>query len=321
MIEPGLATIIIPVFNRPDMLKDAVASALAQTYRPIEVLIIDDGSSDETQQVAQELAANNHEISAYRIENSGPGLAREHGRLRAKGEFIQYLDSDDLISPSKLKRQIDQLSVQMDCDVSYCRQEYCDFNGEVLNPAWMRSGEVFESMFPAMLGGRIWGTPVPLYRSSLLERAGPWLDLKNQEDWEYDCRIASFGVKLAYVNETLVTIRTHQESHYGLISSNQLNKLSDCSKAYKEIFSHAMNANIDLENPEFQKFNRSVFLLARQCADRGLSKEARLLMDIAKMSALTLKRKFEYSLYTNLSSVFGWKTLGRLSAFFDRIRT
>jgi glycosyltransferase involved in cell wall biosynthesis len=99
-----LVSTIIPVYNRPQMLREAVASVLAQTYRPIEIIVVDDGSTDETPRVAEALAAEHpEEIRFVRKENSGPGPTREAGRQMARGEFIQYLDSDDLLRPRKFE--------------------------------------------------------------------------------------------------------------------------------------------------------------------------------------------------------------------------
>src|SRR4051812_980271 len=95
----GLVTIIIPVFNRATMLGEAVNSALGQTYRPIEVLIVDDGSTDDTPEAADRLAREHREIRVLHRANGGPGAAREGGRQAAGGEFIQHLDSDDLLLP------------------------------------------------------------------------------------------------------------------------------------------------------------------------------------------------------------------------------
>ena len=78
---------------------------LAQRYRPIEIIIVDDGSTDETPQVVEELAAS-HEVRSVHQGNAGPGAAREAGRQLACGAFIQYLDSDDLLLPTKFELQV-----------------------------------------------------------------------------------------------------------------------------------------------------------------------------------------------------------------------
>jgi glycosyltransferase involved in cell wall biosynthesis len=99
-IVPGLVSTVIPVHNRPGMLAEAIASVLAQTHRPIEILVVDDGSTDDTGRAADALAAANAQIvRVVHQANRGPGAAREAGRRLAGGEFLQYLDSDDLLLP------------------------------------------------------------------------------------------------------------------------------------------------------------------------------------------------------------------------------
>ena len=81
MSANALVSVIIPVYNRPTLLREAVASVLVQTYRPIEIIIVDDGSTDETLDVSQELALENDEIKVFSQQNQGPGAAREHQDL------------------------------------------------------------------------------------------------------------------------------------------------------------------------------------------------------------------------------------------------
>src|SRR6185295_1184798 len=119
MIE-SLVSTIIPVYNRAAMLRDAVESVLAQTYRPIEIIIVDDGSIDDTGPAADALCATYaHEIRVIHKSNGGPGLAREAGRQAAQGEFIQYLDSDDLLLPEKFEKQVASLRKRPECEVAY----------------------------------------------------------------------------------------------------------------------------------------------------------------------------------------------------------
>jgi len=300
----GLVSTIIPVFNRPKMLSEAVLSVLGQTYRPIEIFIVDDGSTDKTRDLAKELDAYHSEVTTLSIKNSGPGPAREVGRQHASGEFIQYLDSDDLLHPEKFALQVASLRQLPDCGISYCRQQYCEIDGRVIDPAWMRSDEIHKTMFPAMLAGRLWGTAVPLYRHSLLKKCGPWLDLRNEEDWEYDCRIASTDVQLSYVNETLVTIRTHDDGHYGEYAKD-LSKLKDRVRAYTIIYQHAINANI----------------LCRQSGAHGLSNESKQLLELLlNFKGSSFFQWLEYRLFYLGARMFGTKALGKLSAHIDGFR-
>src|SRR5690348_4318950 len=115
MLSQGLVSTIIPVYNRAALLQEAVASVLAQAYRPIEIIIVDDGSTDDTGFVAEELTKRHSDVRVIHRKNGGPGAARESGRLVAKGEFIQFLDSDDLLLPEKFQSQIAGLRKFPDC--------------------------------------------------------------------------------------------------------------------------------------------------------------------------------------------------------------
>src|SRR4051812_45190032 len=118
-MERGLVSTIIPVYNRASMLREAVASALAQTYRPIEIIVVDDGSTDDTPAVIAELAARHPDVRATRRANGGAGLARESGRQLARGEYIQHLDSDDLLLPRKFEVQVAALRSNPDAVAAY----------------------------------------------------------------------------------------------------------------------------------------------------------------------------------------------------------
>src|SRR5689334_22859441 len=110
-----LVSVVIPVYNRAAMLRQAVESALGQTHRPIEVVIVDDGSTDDTPQAIAALTARHPEVRAVRRENGGPGAARESGRQAARGELLQFLDSDDLLLPRKLELQLRALEEHPRC--------------------------------------------------------------------------------------------------------------------------------------------------------------------------------------------------------------
>src|SRR5262249_24923355 len=141
MMVEGLVSTIIPVHNRSLLLRQAVASVLTQTHRPIEIIIVDDGSTDETAREAEALGNAHPEVRAIHRSNGGPGAARETGRLEANGEFIQYLDSDDLLLPAKFELQIDGLRRFGHCAVSYGKTRFYAYHDRPTDVAWKRSGE------------------------------------------------------------------------------------------------------------------------------------------------------------------------------------
>src|SRR3974390_3374875 len=105
--------------------------------------------------------------------------------------------------------QIEAFRQHPECGVFYGKTRYLAPSTENSLVAWKRTGERIETMFPLFLESRWWGTSTPLYRSGITDRAGAWLSLRNEEDWEYDCRIAKLGVRLAYCPEFVSVEREH----------------------------------------------------------------------------------------------------------------
>ncbi|MGA8810390.1 MAG: glycosyltransferase [Thermoanaerobaculia bacterium] len=309
-----LVSTIIPVFNRPDMLREAVASVLAQTYRPIEVVIVDDGSTDDTPQIIEELAARHPEVRGIRKPNGGPGMAREAGRAEARGELIQYLDSDDLLLPRKFALQVAALEAHPECGVAYGITRYRDADGHEVACTWKPANQIQKTIFPSFLVARWWDTPTPLYCRSLCDAVGPWLGLRQEEDWEYDCRAGATGTTLAYVDEPVVEIRDH---HHGRLSSGTWNNppvLRDRATAHELIASHARRAGIAYSAPEFQRFGRELFHLGRQCGAAGLTDESKRLIKLAR----SISAAADVRLYELTARVIGWRRAGRVALWIDR---
>jgi glycosyltransferase involved in cell wall biosynthesis len=321
VIEPGLVSTIVPVHDRPAMVVEAVESVLAQSYRPIEVLIVDDGSTDDTPRVADSLAGSHRDVRALHIPNGGPGVAREAGRGQARGEFVQYLDSDDVLLPGKFESQVRALRGAPDCGVCYGKTQYVDAAGDGAGSAWRRTGERIERMFPSFLVDRWWGTSTPLYRRSVTDAAGPWTALRIEEDWEYDCRVAVLDRPLAYVPEFVSEQRGHGAERLSREGSSDPAKLRDRAAAHALVLRHAERAGIGPRQEEMRHFVRELFLLSRQCGAAGLAAEARRLHALAREAAEgDDHRRLDLRVYGALAGVVGWNRMGSLTCAIDRRR-
>jgi len=307
--QSPLVTTIIPVFNRPALLVEAVESVLAQTHRPIEIIIVDDGSTDDTPSVADRLAGQHDGIvRVVHTANGGPGRAREAGRLAARGDYIQHLDSDDLLLPGKFAMQVAVLEALPDCGAVYGWTRFRHYDGRVEPMPWKRSGERIERMFPSMLTMRWWDTPTPLYRAPLIAAAGPWTDLRIEEDWEYDCRLAAGGVRLAYCADWVCEVREHAPVHL------TQNTMRDRARAHEMVLGHARRAGLDPASPELQQYARELFHIARQCGAFGLRDESRRLVALAR----SISPAMDLLLYRTLAPVVGWCRLARVAEWIDR---
>ena len=310
MAEEGLVSTIIPVYNRAAMLREAVASVVAQTYRPIEILVVDDGSTDDTADTLAKLDG----VRALRVPHGGPGLAREAARKAARGEFIQHLDSDDLLLPRKFELQVAALRARPECGAAYGWTRLCYPDGTCEEQPWKRSGERIETMFPSMLTLRWWDTPAPLYRRSVIDAAGPWSPLSVEEDWEYDCRIAAQGVRLAQVADWVCVVREHREARASGHATPA--SLHDRAAAHLLMLDSAHRAQLDPASAEMQFFARELFLLARQCGAAGLADDSRNLA----AAAATISAARDVRVYQRIANIIGWRNAGRLAALRDRLR-
>ena len=213
-----LVSVIIPVFNRPQLLREAYASVLAQTHRPVEIIIVDDGSTDETAGVIAALCEKHPEHTRKISQsNQGPGPARNAGLAVAKGQYIQYLDSDDLMEPEKLRCQVEQLERMPAAGLSYCTtmRPYCSQPDR----PWRRTGEDIGEILPSFLAERAWSTLSVLWRRQTCDRVGKWSDFRVLEDWEYDCRAGILGIKPVHCPRPLAIVRDHDHERQGGMKS------------------------------------------------------------------------------------------------------
>lgn len=127
-----LVSIVIPTFNRDRYIVQTVASVVAQTYENWQLIIVDDGSTDNTRQVLDPFVRDQR-ISLVCQDNQGQAAARNNGLAQAQGELLCFLDSDDLWKPDKLTRQVRLMSENPDYDVVYGDRETIDEHGRLLH--------------------------------------------------------------------------------------------------------------------------------------------------------------------------------------------
>jgi glycosyltransferase involved in cell wall biosynthesis len=213
--QSGLASIIIPTFNRAKLLDETVASAVAQTYRPIEIIVIDDGSTDDTSSVVdrwqQRIADDaDTEIRYLHQTNSGVGSARNHGLIESRGQYIQFLDSDDILHPRKLEIQIGLLERYPESGYAFSHMTRLEDLREwpqimVQNAKLTDAADFYCN--PLVL------TMVGVYRRATCHAAGPWLeDISLGEDEEYGFRALLSISKVVYLPQDLCAFRDHAGS-------------------------------------------------------------------------------------------------------------
>ncbi|MFT3807422.1 glycosyltransferase family 2 protein [Arenimonas sp.] len=311
-VRPNLVSTIIPFHDRERMLEDAIASVLSQTYLDTEVILVDDGSSERAAAMARALAEENHDkVRLFRQANAGPGAARNLGLSHARGEFIQYLDSDDLLEPRKFEAQVAALRACPEAGLAFGITRRLDTTTG-LSRVWARTAERIDDIFPSFLMGRGWDTNAPLWRRSTCELVGPWLELRCHEDWEHDLRAGMLGVRAVHVPEPGAIVRDHGEQRAsGMGSDFTQGVVRDMAKAH--LAAWARMRDLGLQDWSYlESFSRKLFWLARLCGGHGLSTEADALLSAAQL-ARSGQGGVSLKMYRLATGVFGWPRAVRWS--------
>lgn len=247
-----LVSIIIPCYNYGWLLAETLESVIAQTYPNWECIIIDDGSTDTTSAVAQEYQSRDKRFWYIHQANAGMSAARNRGLRMATGDFVQFLDADDLLVPTKLQVQIEYLRAESDADLVYGDVRYFrhgaptihsrSFNME--NDAWMVEVQNHgEALLNAVVEKNIMVMNAPLIRMGLLRRIGYFSEgLRAMEDWEFWVRCALGGTRFRYdaTPDAWSLVRVHPTStsqngsrmaQYEILARQQLQPLLQAAGA------------------------------------------------------------------------------------------
>jgi glycosyltransferase involved in cell wall biosynthesis len=251
-----LVSIIIPTYNRAPLISETLDCLLDQTYQNWECIIVDDGSTDNTKDIIEGYVIQDSRIQYHqRPDNykSGGNGARNYGFKLSKGEYINWLDSDDLISPNKLEYQVASLS-QNDTDVSI--SEWLFFiNKENISYNESYSYQDFNTGIELLNYLGINSTYIPIHayltKSKIINLSGLWNNsLKINQDGEFMTRVLLHANKVKFVEGAYALYR---KSTYNNTSSYNREKLPDLIKSWELISCHCSH---------FVKKNQNIYVLS-----------------------------------------------------------
>ncbi len=184
MSEKPLVSLIIPCYKQAEYLAETLDSALAQTYAPIEVIVVNDGSPDNTEPVA---TGYGDRIVYVRRENGGLSAARNTGIARATGYYLKFLDADDQLHPEQIARQVEALAGREDCASLTAVRLYRDGHPEEYLDHIPRATNLLPDLFKDIDWG---GTHGWLFPAKLVRAVGGFDEtLRYSEDWDFFCRV------------------------------------------------------------------------------------------------------------------------------------
>lgn len=205
--EETLVSVVIPVHNREAVLPRAISSVLEQDHEALDVIVVDDCSTDESAEVAAAWARRDPRLRLIRLpENRGAGGARNAGIAEARGELVAFQDSDDRWLPEKLSRQIEALDAARDCAACYCGAVYLGSDHCYYIPRRGTIGRCDGDIFADLLTSNPTTPQTLLVERDLLFRVGLFDEsLRINEDWDLALRISRAG-RFAFVPDRLAMI-------------------------------------------------------------------------------------------------------------------
>ena len=240
-------SVIIPTYNRAHLVDRAIQSVLNQTYQNFEFIVVDDGSTDNTEEVVKKFQEKDKRIRYIKHErNKGASAARNTGIKAAKGEYIAFQDSDDEWLPEKLEKQMKVFeTAPPEVGVIYTGFWRIENNKKIYIPySWVAQKE--GNIHKELLKGSFIGLPTVLIRKECFKKAGMFdKKLPRLQDWELFIRISKH-CKFKYINEALLispyTIGSISFNNESLIQALELilKKHSEEFKKYKKILSVQM---------------------------------------------------------------------------------
>lgn len=222
-----LVSILIPAYNAEEWIAYTLDSAIAQTWPRKEIIVVDDGSTDRTAEVARRFASK--EVVVVSKANEGSAATRNHALKLSQGEYIQWLDSDDILAPDKIARQLAALQeghsrrrlLSSPWAYFFYRTERARFTPTSL---WSDLSRV-EWLLRKMGENLHMQTATWLTSRELTEAAGPWDSrLANDDDGEYFCRVLLASAGTRFVPEARVFYRVAQSKRVSYIGNSDKKK-------------------------------------------------------------------------------------------------
>ena len=211
-------SIIIPLYNSEKYIAETIESALNQTWENKEIIVVDDGSTDNSRAIAK--SYENDIVKVYTKPNEGVCAARNYALKKAIGEYIQYIDADDLLDADKIKVQMDFIEKNKCAALDFVYSKYLIFKDNIENITEYNSSmygksydvpmELFNDMW---LENRYILPHTYLITKILADKAGVWNEsLLNNNDGEYLSRVIAVSEKVCYVPDTQVYYRSTPNS-------------------------------------------------------------------------------------------------------------
>ncbi len=249
-MNSGLVSVIIPCYNQAGFMEETIQSVLKSTYPSIEIILINDGSTDDTEAVGKRLADKHNQIFYYSQLNSGPSVARNFGIETSRGEYILPLDSDDIISSDYIAEAVKAFEADAEVKVVYCEAEkFGNEKGEwKLKPFSLQALAVDNMIFVTAL-----------FKKDDWRKAGGYAHemLSVGEDWEFWISMLKNGGKVVKLPLIGFYYRIRSNSRRKGITADKKREMIDfVNGKHKEFIYEQLNGPLRYQRTHSRKYNK-----------------------------------------------------------------
>ncbi len=280
-MDPNTVSVIIPTYNRASLLLEALESLKLQNHRPLEVIVVDDGSTDGTEEAVKSWIFENSNthfaVNYLKQENSGAPRARNNGFMASNSPYVMFMDSDDLVCSEGMRTLVEVIARREDLDFVYGKVVKTDFQ---CNP-WNEdaTGEPIIER-PDYLADYHWHTMGAIYRRNLVEQSALWNeDLTGSQDWEFQARIKLRTKDFLFVDCLVGYWRQHSDNRVGTFEF-RYDYVRSVEKASLSIWNMAETNNV-ANRSLARRISRKLFIHALEFSCNGfVDDRVRLLNEI-----------------------------------------
>ena len=237
-------SILIPLYNSEAYIAETISSALAQKWTDKEIIIVDDGSTDKSYEIAKSFESST--VKVYRNPGKGACSARNYAYEKSCGDYIQYLDADDLLSPDKIEKQMHRLLQNSDLQIANCR--WGRFSESIESVVWEMQSidkdyeKPIDWLCDSWLLGGMAQTSVWLTPRKLIEMAGGWNEsLTINQDGEFFCRVLLRATSICFCDVNGVYYRSGLQSSISQNSKNSVIKARSLLDSYNSYYRYAIH--------------------------------------------------------------------------------
>lgn len=249
MKKTPLVSILVPLYNSEKYIAETIENCLNQSYENIEIIIVNDGSTDNSLQIAREYEEKHDKIKVFTQENLGAPAARNKAFERSSGDYIQYLDADDLLHKDKISSQMQRIEKENDNDATFVFGRYTEFypndnieNLELYDFSFNKDYEDYKVfLIDFLISQKSLVCMTWLIPRNIMEVAGPWReDLTKNQDSDFLARIVSKSEKFIYVKDSISYYRRGLNNSISMRRDKEAysSYLKSCNSYYKVLESH-----------------------------------------------------------------------------------